>query len=118
MRSFHSASGFHRQSFARRPFLSQQRLNAFGLGRNQLFTQPGYFYDGSYWWPDWWAGDSQIAVSPPAPEAPPQPQVIVIRTDGQGRMDAEPAPDYSYAGCQAIPNGFHCDIGGGAHYVR
>ena len=46
-----------------------------------------------------------------AQDAPPQPQVVVIRSDGNGRMTtAEAAPDYGYVqGCHAIPNGYHCD---------
>jgi hypothetical protein len=38
--------------------------------------------------------------------------VIVIRDDGQGRMQtAEAGSDYSYVeGCRATPNGYHCDF--------
>jgi hypothetical protein len=38
-----------------------------------------------------------------------QPQIIVISSDGNGRMQTtEAAPDYGYIeGCHAIPNGYH-----------
>jgi hypothetical protein len=44
-------------------------------------------------------------------DAPSQPQVIVIRSDSNGRMTtSEAAPDYGYIqGCHAITNGYHCD---------
>jgi hypothetical protein len=45
------------------------------------------------------------------PGTGPGTQVIVIYSDGQGRMKTAEAPaDYSYVkGCHAIANGYHCD---------
>lgn len=51
----------------------------------------------------------------PTPEAPPQPQLVIIRSDGKESAAAEALPDYSYAGCHAIPNGYYCGSAEGAH---
>ena len=65
------------------------------------------------WWPgDWGSGGYYGYANPPLAQAPaPEPQVIVINSDGQGRMrTAETPADYSYVkGCHAIANGYHCD---------
>ena len=67
----------------------------------------------SGWWPsDWGSGGYYGYAYPPQAQAPPpEPQVIVISQDGQGRMKtAETPADYSYVkGCHAIANGYHCD---------
>jgi hypothetical protein len=64
------------------------------------------------WWPgDWASGGYYGYAYPPQARAPAsQPQVIVIHTDGDGRMaTAEAPPDFSYVkGCHAIANGYHC----------
>jgi len=44
---------------------------------------------------------------------PDGPQVIVMSDLSHGASQAaapETPPDYGYAGCHAIPNGYHCDI--------
>jgi hypothetical protein len=68
---------------------------------------------GGWSWPgDWGTGGYYGYAYPPAQQAPPpEPQVIVIRGDGQGRMTTAEAPaDFSYVkGCHAIANGYHCD---------
>ncbi len=65
------------------------------------------------WWPgDWGSGGYYGYAYLPTQQAPtPEPQVIVIRADGQGRMTTAEAPaDFSYVkGCHAIANGYHCD---------
>jgi hypothetical protein len=59
------------------------------------------------WWPDYAA---QTGYPPPQP-APVEPEVIVIHTDGNGQTATQVAPqEFSYAGCHAIPNGYHCDV--------
>jgi hypothetical protein len=74
-------------------------------------------------WPAWWGGWSwgydwpdhgyEYGYQPvrQTQDPPSLPQVIVIHSDGNGRMTtAEVAPDYGYVqGCHAIPNGYHCD---------
>ena len=64
-------------------------------------------------WPEGYAYQPPQQVQAPAPE----PQVIVIHTDGQGRMaKAEATADYSYVkGCHAIANGYHCDTATETH---
>jgi len=90
-----AARGFPRQ-FARNNF--QNGFPAWG---------------GGWGWPvgDWWLDGYAYQPVQQAQEPPVQPQVIVIRSDGDGRMHtAETAPDYGYIeGCHAIPNGYHCD---------
>ena len=58
-------------------------------------------------WPgDWGSGGYYGYAYPPLAQAPaPEPQVIVINSDGQGRVTtAETPADYSYVkGCHAIP---------------
>src|SRR5689334_1621296 len=55
------------------------------------------------WWPgDWGSGGYYGYANPPTqPAPPPEPQVIVIHADGQGRMTTAEAPaDFSYVkGC-------------------
>ena len=62
----------------------------------------------SGWWPsDWGSGGYYGYAYPPQAQAPPpEPQVIVISQDGQGRMKtAETPANYSYVkGCHAIAN--------------
>jgi len=92
-------------------------------------TVPTQFQNGFPWWRNgwgnwigpvggWgWPGDGGTGgyygyAYPPAQQAPPpEPQVIVIQNDGQGRMTTAEAPaDFSYVkGCHAIANGYHCD---------
>ncbi len=68
---------------------------------------------GGWAWPsDWGTGGYYGYAYPPVQQPPPpEPQVIVIREDGQGRMATAEAPaDFSYVkGCHAIANGYHCD---------
>jgi len=71
------------------------------------------------WWGSVWPGDWSSAYSyQPAQQVeatPEPPQVIVIGGDSEKRVTApsEQTLDYSYAqGCQAIPNGYHCDVPG------
>lgn len=63
-------------------------------------------------WPvgGWWPGYGYPPVQ--QAEAPAQPEIFIIHTDGQGRTQtAEAAPDFSYVkGCHAVPNGYHCDL--------
>jgi hypothetical protein len=99
--------GFAR--FANRRFFPNQRF------ANNL--QNGF----PAWWGNWWGGwgwgydwpynGNGYESVQQAQDAPSEPQVVVIRTDGNGRMtSAEAAPDYGYVqGCHAIPNGYHCD---------
>ena len=91
--------------------------------RFDRFDRPTGFQNGSTWdggwgWPvgDWtggcdWTGGYYGYANPPVQQAPSPPQVIVINTDGQSRMQTAEAPaDYSYVkGCHVIPNGYHCD---------
>jgi len=108
-------SGFHRQSIVRRRIFAGRQLHAVGLQGRQPFGQALFLVGGEYWWPDWWPGGSQIEEYSPAPEPPSQPQVIVIHADNIAPSVAEAAPDDGYVpGCHAIPNGYHCDIGGSA----
>jgi len=48
------------------------------------------------------------------PQAAAEPEVIIIgsRNALQEKTAPETPPDYSYAGCHAIPNGYHCDLPG------
>jgi hypothetical protein len=67
---------------------------------------------GDWGWPgDWGTGGYYGYAYPPVQPPPPEPQVVVIREDGQGRMTTAEAPaDFSYVkGCRAIANGYHCD---------
>ena len=106
-RGFRGFSGVHRPVFAAR------HVHALGSQRRQSFGQTTYPIGGDYWWPDWWPGDSQIAEYLPAPEPPSEPQVIIIHANNSGAPMADAAPDYGYIpGCHAIPNGYHCDVGG------
>jgi hypothetical protein len=112
---------FH--GIARRPgFVRHQQVTRFANRRffpNQRFannnTQNGFpaWWGGWGWgwgydWPDNGYGYQSVQQ---AQDPPTQPQVVVIRSDGNGRMTtAEAAPDYGYVqGCHAIPNGYHCD---------
>jgi hypothetical protein len=63
------------------------------------------------WSGDWGTGGYYGYANPPVQQPAPEPQLIVIREDGQGRMTtAEAPPDFSYVkGCHAIANGYHCD---------
>jgi hypothetical protein len=76
--------------------------------------QNGFHSWGGEWsWPvgNWWPGGYVYQPVQRAQDPPVQPQVIVIHSDGNGRMQtAEVAPDYGYIeGCHAIPHGYHCD---------
>jgi hypothetical protein len=82
---------------------------------NKRFNNNGQLVNGWGWgWPVWWTGDSDVdQPTGQAQEPPVQPEVIVIRTDGQGRLQTAEAttPDISYVkSCHAIPNGYHCDL--------
>ena len=106
--SAHAMNGFHRQSIVRRRVFAARQSR-------QRSAQTVFPIGGGDWLPDWGPSDSQIAEYPPAPDPLSQPQVIVIHPDNRGPTVAEAAPDYGYIpGCQAIPNGYHCDPGGSA----
>jgi len=122
------AHGFAHRQFANR-FAFQNGPNPFaGWWGNNVWNNA--FQNGSpARWEGWWGGSGWGGWGWPVgdssggyygyayptvqqTQAPaPQPQVIVIHTDGQGRMTTtQAAPDYSYVkGCHAIPNGYHCD---------
>jgi hypothetical protein len=91
-------------NFNRRFFPNQRFANDLQNGFPAWWGGWGWGYD----WPDNGYGYQSVQQ---AQDAPPQPQVVVIRSDGNGRMTtAEAAPDYGYVqGCHAIPNGYHCD---------
>jgi hypothetical protein len=91
-------------NFNRRFFPNQRFANNLQNGFPAWWGGWGWGYD----WPDNGYGYQSVQQ---AQDAPPQPQVVVIRSDDNGRMTtAEAAPDYGYVqGCHAIPNGYHCD---------
>ena len=103
--AFRPFTGLHGQSGAHRTLFAARRFHGTRFGARRGYAQ-GTVSSG--WWP-WWSGDNGFGWYWPAAE-PPQPEVIVIQTPGQGPRVAEPAPDYSYAGCHAIPNGYYCDV--------
>ena len=107
----HLMNGFHRNSVVGRHVFVARHPHALGVNGRHSFAQTGVLIGGGYW-SDWWPGDSQIVENSPAPEAPAPPEVIVIHPNEQGSAVAGAAPDYGYAGCHAIPNGYHCDGGG------
>jgi hypothetical protein len=107
--AFRPFTGFHRQFAAHRAFFPVHRFHGLAFGARRGFGQIPVWSGG---WP-WWFGDNGGATYLPAP-APPQPEVIVIQSPSQGPGVAEPAPDYSYAGCHAVPNGYYCDVHKGA----
>jgi hypothetical protein len=103
-------------------FIRHQPVARFAHGfPNRAFArnrQNGFDNGLGFWgWPvgdwDWgdWGGGYPYQPAQAVQDAPVQPQVIVIHTDGQGQMQtAQAAPDVSYVkGCHAIPNGYHCD---------
>jgi hypothetical protein len=54
-----------------------------------------------------------IEASPIEDEVSSDPYIIVISNlldRGPHRTALETPSDYGYAGCHAIPNGYHCDI--------
>jgi hypothetical protein len=65
-------------------------------------------------WPDWPLDDTTPLETPQiGDEAPPDPYVVVMSNSpdrAPQRTAPEAPPDYSYAGCHPIPNGYHCDI--------
>jgi hypothetical protein len=101
--------GFRGRGFVHRGFFPNRFVIHHRFGFNNGFSF------GDFGWPigDWdWGGGYAY---PQAQAAPAQPQVIVINTDGQGRMQtadaSDPPVDVSYLkGCHAIPNGYHCDL--------
>jgi hypothetical protein len=107
-------------AIVRRPgFVRHQSLAPFAARRfPRQFAKNNFqngfpAWGGGWGWPvgDWWPGEYAYQPVQQAQDPPLQPQVIVIRSDGNGRMQtAEAAPDYGYIeGCHAIPNGYHCD---------
>jgi hypothetical protein len=117
--AFRPFTGFRRQFAAHRAFFPVHRFRAFAFGgRTFAFGGRTFAFGGrrgfgqvpvwSGGWP-WWFGDNGGGTYLPSPE-PPQPEVIVIQPPDQGPRVAEPAPDYSYAGCHAVPNGYYCDV--------
>jgi hypothetical protein len=104
----------------RRGFVRHQSLAPFtARGFSRRFARNGFQNGFPAWadgwgWPigDWWPGGYGYQPDQPAPEPRVQPQVIVIRADGDGHMQTTQAaaPDYGYIeGCHAIPNGYHCN---------
>jgi hypothetical protein len=82
------------------------------LARNNF--QNGFpAWGGGWGWPigDWWPGGYAYQPDQQAQEPPVQPQIIVIRSGDNGRMQTtEAVPDYGYIeGCRAISNGYHCN---------
>jgi hypothetical protein len=65
-------------------------------------------------WPYWLPDDTAPLETPQIESAvPSDPYVIVLSNSPDGapqRTAPEAPPDYSYAGCYAIPNGYHCDV--------
>jgi hypothetical protein len=65
-------------------------------------------------WPYWPPDDTGPLETPQIESAvPSDPYVIVVSNSpdrAPQRAAPEVPPDYSYAGCHAIPNGYHCDI--------
>ena len=135
-RGFHSAvrrPGFVQPvaPFVARSFQNRQFTRNGDIGVAFPNTVPTQFRNGFPWWRngwgnwsgpvggwgwpgDWGSGGYYGYANPPVQQvqAPaPEPQIIVIRSDGQGRVTTAEAPaDYSYVkGCHAIPNGYHCD---------
>jgi hypothetical protein len=111
--AFHSGNGFRRPGFVRHPQVARFADRRFFRDRRFADNLQNGF---PAWWGGWGWGydwpDNGYGYQPvqPAQDAPLQPQVIVIRSDGDGRMTTDEAPDYSYVqGCHAIPNGYHCD---------
>jgi hypothetical protein len=114
--AFHAGNSIRRPGVARhqqvarfanrRFFPNQQFANNFHNGLPAWWGSWGWGYD----WPD---NGYEYGYQPAqqALDAPSQPQVIVIRSDSNGRMTtSEAAPDYGYIqGCHAITNGYHCD---------
>ena len=95
------------------PTQFQNGQNSFPRWRNGWGNWGGLVAGGWGWPSDWGTGGYYGYAYPSAQQAPPpEPQVVVIREDGQGRMTTAEAPaDFSYVkGCHAIANGYHCDI--------
>ena len=127
------------RGFSGGPHMSFAPHSGFRLGRHGFFAKPGFVHNQFFstgfnrfqhgfaaWWGGlgsdgwgWPVGDlsDNGYVSPPLQQdQAPAPEVIVVHTDGEGRMTtAQAAPDYSYVGCHAIPNGYHCDTTTEAH---
>lgn len=103
--AFRPVTGFHGQFGARRTLFAARRFHGTHFAARRGSAQVPVL---SGWWP-WWSGDNGLETYLPVPEAP-QPEVIVIQTPGEGPRVAQPAPDYSYAGCHAVPNGYYCDV--------
>lgn len=93
-----------------------------GFAHNRFFPRSFNRFQQGFpvWWSglgsdgwDWPVGDSSDYGHGSAPveqDQAPNPEVVVIHTDGEGRMTlSQAAPDYGYAGCHAIANGYHCD---------
>ena len=57
---------------------------------------------------------TEVEGPPIEQPAPAEPEVIIIGSRGAApeRAAPEPPPDYSYAGCRAIPSGYHCELPG------
>jgi hypothetical protein len=114
--AFHAGNGIRRPGFVRNQqvarFANRRLFPDQRFGNNLLTGFPGW-WGGWGWGSDWPDNGYEYGYQPvqQAPDPPSQPQVIVIRADGNGRMTtAEAAPDYGYVqGCHAILNGYHCD---------
>jgi hypothetical protein len=65
-------------------------------------------------WPYLPSTDTTPTDATPAESAPSEePQVIILSGSSHGEPPAaapETQPDYGYAGCHAISNGYHCDV--------
>jgi hypothetical protein len=74
-------------------------------------AQPAWGWGGWGWPYAWWPDYRAETGHPPPQPAPVQPEVIVIHTEGNGQTTTQVASrEFSYAGCHAIPNGYHCDV--------
>lgn len=115
--------GFHRGSrVAAAVNIRSNRVNTLnfarqnhgdGFGFRRSFVRNRFQSGIPLGWPigNWWPGYGYSTVQQTA-EGPPEPEIYIIHTDGQGRTQtAEAAADLSYVkGCHAIPNGYHCDL--------
>jgi hypothetical protein len=113
--AFHSGNGFRHPGFVRNQqvarFADRWSFQNRRLADNPQNGSPAWWGGGWGWgydWPNYGYGYGYQ----PTQVAPSQPQVIVIRSDGDGRITTTvpAADDYGYiTGCHAIPNGYHCD---------
>ena len=116
---FHFGVGFHHGAFAHRGVPIRRNLAARNP-RQQRFANNfnNNFNNGAIWpgwwgggWGDWGAGGYSYPPQQTTP-VPDPPQIVVIHTDGNGRMMAEANQGEVtlIPGCHAIANGYRCDV--------